>query len=1274
MQPPRPYQGVPYDKDMFTFLPALANQDTLVEPPRKRKSYTSDSQITVPAPTMTYGSYGNLNPDENSGVLRGKELQSYVPASSPPKSLTFRKDSDSAKFWNQNDSSTHSHSDERACHEYFSYASQSQSSNYNNSQSLVQSSAGLTHLSPNWSPLVTEYSNQNGSHDSNAHFGGDGNGFHVPVSQSYGLQTPTLTQFVGSTSNELVNAKSQNLQENVSIPGVYTQSSDGKGFNERSYQTDTSSNIGHVDASNFARVEGTKMLGNNVGYFLQNLLEFNSILQQALKLVSASSGTGLTVNQDGSIRGCEGDATAISSTLNLPTQNFSHPSIDGTSSKGGEAGHNLDNSIISGDDGSLNLDDGLKSEFGDSTLTQKLWDGTLQLGSSVSVSAVAFFKSGEWMPDFDWSGSVEVKGKVKVDAFEKYVQDLPRSRSRGLMVMSLLAKEGSSTTDLKNMTEVARKYKEGRRVGIAQLNKGVDMYICPHSDAIITILAKHGFFKGMTAVKEKSDLLLGCVVWRKNSTPASTTETAMIHAPTSGTSLSEQSDGISEKIQNEVVDRNNSLENKSQNVSVTPCIGQPEQTMIPENKSTSISVNNTQISELYSKPETFKPNLPNPPVLNQPAVLCDDEDLPEYDFGSVITQTFESTVAVPFSPTPKSEQYEDSHVRQPIEEKRPESSTVSETLPYLRVQWQPLNMKNQLEAQNSSMQAQQKMQIGDCMISPRSSVQGLAPENMCRQPETRIPSWSVEEKKPVDGCTATKNPRNHFDDDDIPEWCPPDFKRMRTEVDEKPGPSFGSSNSMVSRFSFTDMATGRQLPSPPPLPPLPPPRAVAQVQLLGKDHHTDSQLSMPPPLSQLPPPAVAQMQLLDKNYHTEHQRSLPPPLPPLPPPLVTQMQILDKNHPFEHQRSLPPPLPPVPPPPPAVAQVQFLDKNHPTEHHHSLPPPLPPVPPRPAVAQVQFLDKSHPIECQRSQPPPLPPHPPTRAVAQVELLDKSYPAEHQHSWPPLPSLPPPAIAQMELLDKNHPTEHQRSRRAQLPPPPPPAVAQVELLDEYHHTEHQRSLPPLPTSRPPTQGQVFDDKYSPAPHLPKPAVDALMRGYSDANEPSTRDSSPAEQPHNRYQAKRYQTSPPLPQTPPPPLNRPHYSKNNRPASRFSKRAVDDFTHDRPVAQSSHARSQHRRSSPGRYSPGRRLPPLVPEKSSANNYRHKRPADISNQKQFRHNDNYGPRARPPAHKHETGGSRNELPPSPPRSHRNSAVRRQFNRHGNHYDRSNWRSSRS
>ncbi|GAV88193.1 SPOC domain-containing protein [Cephalotus follicularis] len=149
------------------------------------------------------------------------------------------------------------------------------------------------------------------------------------------------------------------------------------------------------------------------------------------------------------------------------------------------------------------------------SVAERLWDGILQLNSSITVSAVAFFKSGEKMPDVKWSEFVEVKGKVKLDAFEKYIQDLPRSRNRGLMVISLRWKEGSSESGLAGMKKVANGYKQGERIGFAQLAPGVDLYICPRSNTIITILARHGFFKGMVAIEDNQDSLIGCVVWRR---------------------------------------------------------------------------------------------------------------------------------------------------------------------------------------------------------------------------------------------------------------------------------------------------------------------------------------------------------------------------------------------------------------------------------------------------------------------------------------------------------------------------------------------------------------------------------------------------------------------------------------------------------------------------------------------------------------------------------------------------------------------------------------
>ncbi|XP_022893417.1 uncharacterized protein LOC111407925 isoform X2 [Olea europaea var. sylvestris] len=172
-----------------------------------------------------------------------------------------------------------------------------------------------------------------------------------------------------------------------------------------------------------------------------------------------------------------------------------------------------------------------------SLVHEKLWEGSLQLNSSVTAFAVAFYKSGERLLDVNWSECVEVKGKVRLEAFEKYIQDLPRSRTRGLMV--------------------AKGYRKGERVGFAKLSPSVDIYLCPPSDKIITILAKYGFFKGLAAGEDKSELLLGCIVWRKNQMISGSREKKSVtsgavekNTETSGSvkKKSENNDSLSDQI------------------------------------------------------------------------------------------------------------------------------------------------------------------------------------------------------------------------------------------------------------------------------------------------------------------------------------------------------------------------------------------------------------------------------------------------------------------------------------------------------------------------------------------------------------------------------------------------------------------------------------------------------------------------------------------------------------------------------------------------------
>uniref|UniRef100_A0A0D9WAA0 Spen paralogue and orthologue SPOC C-terminal domain-containing protein n=1 Tax=Leersia perrieri TaxID=77586 RepID=A0A0D9WAA0_9ORYZ len=163
-------------------------------------------------------------------------------------------------------------------------------------------------------------------------------------------------------------------------------------------------------------------------------------------------------------------------------------------------------------------DDEIESVVGllSPSVYESLWDGTIQLSSTVKASVIAFFKSGEKNHDITWPKIIEIKGKVKLDAFEKFVQDLRRCQTRSLMVISLYWKFGTSKAGLQGMKEVAQNFEVNQKVGFADICDGSSLYVCPRSDNVITILAKCGFFKGMSAVDTNQDSLIGCIVCRRN--------------------------------------------------------------------------------------------------------------------------------------------------------------------------------------------------------------------------------------------------------------------------------------------------------------------------------------------------------------------------------------------------------------------------------------------------------------------------------------------------------------------------------------------------------------------------------------------------------------------------------------------------------------------------------------------------------------------------------------------------------------------------------------
>ncbi|KAF9662860.1 hypothetical protein SADUNF_Sadunf18G0098200 [Salix dunnii] len=505
-----------------------------------------------------------------------------------------------------------------------------------------------------------------------------------------------------------------------------------------------------------------------------------------------------------------------------------------------------------------------------SIAAEKLWDGSLQLNSSVTVSLVAFFKrilsvarahtlclcegqncekfllftstimiflcSGEKMPDLKWSEFLEVKGKVRLEAFEKYVQDLPRSRNRGLMVISLCCKEGSSKSGPSGMKEVAKGYKKGKRVGFVQLSQGIDLYVCPRSDSIITILAKHGFFKGMAAVEDNQDSLIGCVVWRRNRASSSSVLEKRKHGSLYEQPLKSPSDSSVERVDHKDLscciqvgsrtdcstldgDENNNVEHKdietkqvqtellitsstinnllltSNVLSNSPSMWNGLETSSTHDSASYLPVMEKllQVGPLMNKseekPKTTERHKPgshlSTSIAKKPLHAPYDDDLPEFDFGTAcgILQT----------PASKPLHGVIADNKLPAEELKKTLGSLPQITPTV----QSMLASNQRELRDFNPPSLPMDTLLKMPVQKKICVNGM-----------NVPLPNLEEKyasqskMPVT-TTAASPLKNLFDDDDdMPEWSPSDIVSYTTRT------STTSTYSKVRNLSFERLPPG----------------------------------------------------------------------------------------------------------------------------------------------------------------------------------------------------------------------------------------------------------------------------------------------------------------------------------------------------------------------------------------------------------------------------------------------------------------------------------
>ncbi|RVW27478.1 hypothetical protein CK203_092019 [Vitis vinifera] len=395
-------------------------------------------------------------------------------------------------------------------------------------------------------------------------------------------------------------------------------------------------------------------------------------------------------------------------------------------------------------------------------------------------------------------------------------------------VVSLHWKEGSSASGLAGMKQVAKGYKERERVGFAHLSPGTDIYVCPRSDAIITILAKYGFFKGMAAVEDNQDSLIGCVVWRRNQIPLNSVvknsegkkcslSERPLNSPDSSTQPSECSSQVAEKKLSlpqpakdppALVTGRTSLQSSGDNDTKGKITKSTEVQLEVGNSQTgadslpkplvpskSSSTSGLRTRELKKSLELQKPVQPLPPGAMKQPLPTDDDDLPEFDFRTACgaSQT----------PTGKSFDAMALERRLPPEGFRKMDVSVPLVIPNL----QSMPILNQKSSENLSFPRLQT-----------DADQGMPlPKNVCHR-DFQIPvqpilgeRYSVQGRatlSPANATTITSS-KNRFDDDDddddMPEWYPPNLQVHKQPVAETTQPSTTAFPSMVPNSRFENL-------------------------------------------------------------------------------------------------------------------------------------------------------------------------------------------------------------------------------------------------------------------------------------------------------------------------------------------------------------------------------------------------------------------------------------------------------------------------------------
>uniref|UniRef100_A0ACD5WXZ5 Uncharacterized protein n=1 Tax=Avena sativa TaxID=4498 RepID=A0ACD5WXZ5_AVESA len=247
-----------------------------------------------------------------------------------------------------------------------------------------------------------------------------------------------------------------------------------------------------------------------------------------------------------------------------------------------------------------------------------LWEGSIQLSLSTLTNMVAIFKSGEKTSTNEWRPFLEIKGRVRLRDFEEFLEQLPKSRSRAIMVTELRWKEGSLESGRHCPSQTIDSYIGDERVGLVKLAEGVELYLCPRGKAA-QVLADHLPKEHSGRLTVAGTSIIGLVVWRRSH--------------------------VSHKVPNrQAVPKSQAMISSS----VPPRISQPpsrssdacrSQQDVPKSQAT---VSSSVVPKTFQPPSrSLNASCSHQDVATAdvlpgfgPGVVKDDDDLPEYDFVS----------------------------------------------------------------------------------------------------------------------------------------------------------------------------------------------------------------------------------------------------------------------------------------------------------------------------------------------------------------------------------------------------------------------------------------------------------------------------------------------------------------------------------------------------------------------------------------------------------------------------------------------------------------